>query len=78
MKYSVSIISNLLWFIETNSFKSNMKNVATLMVSRISEDTLELWKKVEVSFRLFCSEALYRKMWVSIRFWLMKSRMQRS
>ena len=44
-----------------NTFKGDVENLTTLMISSIYEDTLDLKKKVEVSLRKLCDEMLVQK-----------------
>ena len=44
-----------------NNFKSNVENVATLMISSMTEDILELRKKVDASFRVLANEGVVQK-----------------
>lgn len=48
------------WFRSTH-FKRDVENLATLMISKVDEDKLELTKKVEKSLRTLCDEALIQR-----------------
>ncbi len=59
--FDVELLKVLFMIKHVNSFKGDVENLTTLMISRISEDTLELKKKVEVSLRKLCDELLVQK-----------------
>lgn len=60
-EFDVEVLKVLFMVKHVNSFKSNVENITTLMVSRVTEDTLELRKKVEASFRLLANEGVVQK-----------------
>lgn len=59
--FDVELLKVLFMIKHVNTFKGNVENLTTLMISAISEDTLELKKKVEVSLRKLCDEMLVQK-----------------
>lgn len=59
--FDVDVLKVLFMIKHVNSFKGNVENVTALMVSSVSEDTLELRKKVEASFRLLANEGVVQK-----------------
>lgn len=59
--FDVDVLKILFMIKHVNSFKGNVENVTALMVSSVSEDTLELRKKVEASFRLLANEGVVQK-----------------
>lgn len=59
--FDVDVLKILFMIKHVNSFKGNVENVTALMVSNVSEDTLELRKKVEASFRLLANEGVVQK-----------------
>ena len=44
-----------------NTFKRNVENLTTLMISSVDEDRIDLSKKVEKSLRLLCDESYVQK-----------------
>ena len=59
--FDVELLKVLFMIKHVNTFKGDIENLTTLMISSISEDTLELKKKVEVSLRKLCDEMLVQK-----------------
>ena len=59
--FDVELLKVLFMIKHVNSFKGDVENLTTLMISSISEDTLELKKKVETSLRKLCDEMLVQK-----------------
>ncbi|MBR3244379.1 MAG: BREX system P-loop protein BrxC [Parasporobacterium sp.] len=59
--FDVELLKVLFMIKHVNTFKGDVENLTTLMISSISEDTLELKKKVEVSLRQLCDEMLVQK-----------------
>lgn len=60
-KFDVEVLKVLFMVKHVNNFKSNVENITTLMVSKVTEDTLELRKNVEASFRLLANEGVVQK-----------------
>lgn len=59
--FDVELLKVLFMIKHVNTFKGDVDNLTTLLISSISEDTLELKKKVEVSLRKLCDEMLVQK-----------------
>ncbi len=59
--FDVELLKVLFMIKHVNSFKGDIENLTTLMISSIYEDTLDLKKKVEVSLRKLCDEMLVQK-----------------
>ncbi len=59
--FDVELLKVLFMIKHVNTFKGDVENLTTLLISSISEDTLELKKKVEVSLRKLCDEMLVQK-----------------
>ena len=59
--FDVELLKVLFMIKHVNSFKGNIENLTTIMISSIYEDTLELKKKVEASLRKLCDEMLVQK-----------------
>lgn len=59
--FDVELLKVLFMIKHVNSFKGDVENLTTLMISSITEDTLELKKKVERSLRKLCDEFLVQK-----------------
>lgn len=59
--FDVELLKVLFMIKHVTSFKGNVENLTTLMISKISEDTLELRKKVEKSLRVLCDEMLVQR-----------------
>lgn len=59
--FDVELLKVLFMIKHVNTFKGDVENLTTLMISSIYEDTLELKKKVEVSLRKLCDEMLVQK-----------------
>ena len=53
--FDVEVLKVLFMIKHVNNFKSNVENVATLMISSMTEDILELRKKVDASFRVLAN-----------------------
>ena len=75
--FDVEVLKVLFMIKHVNNFKSNVENVATLMISSMTEDILELRKKVDASFRILANEGVVQKMVTNIHSLLMKNRMQK-
>lgn len=59
--FDVELLKVLFMIKHVTNFKGNVENLTTLMISKISEDTLELRKKVEKSLRVLCDEMLVQR-----------------
>ena len=59
--FDVEVLKVLFMIKHVNNFKSNVENVATLMISSMTEDILELRKKVDASFRILANEGVVQK-----------------
>ena len=59
--FDVELLKVLFMIKHVNTFKGDVENLTTLLISSIYEDTLELKKKVEVSLRKLCDEMLVQK-----------------
>ena len=59
--FDVEVLKVLFMIKHVNNFKSNVENVATLMISSMTEDILELRKKVDASFRVLANEGVVQK-----------------
>lgn len=59
--FDVELLKVLFLIKHVTTFKGDVQNLTTLMISSISEDTLELRKKVETSLRKLCDEMLVQK-----------------
>ena len=59
--FDVELLKVLFMIKHVNSFKGDVENLTTLMISSISEDTLELKKKVERSLQRLCDEWVVQK-----------------
>ena len=59
--FDVELLKVLFMIKHVNTFKGDIENLTTLMISSIYEDTLDLKKKVEVSLRKLCDEMLVQK-----------------
>ena len=59
--FDVELLKVLFMIKHVNTFKGDIENLTTLMISYIYEDTLDLKKKVEVSLRKLCDEMLVQK-----------------
>ena len=59
--FDVELLKVLFMIKHVNTFKGDVENLTTLMISSIYEDTLDLKKKVEVSLRKLCDEMLVQK-----------------
>lgn len=59
--FDVELLKVLFMIKHVNTFKGDIENLTTLMISSIYEDTLDLKKKVEVSLRKLCDELLVQK-----------------
>ena len=59
--FDVELLKVLFMIKHVNTFKGDVGNLTTLLISSIYEDTLELKKKVEVSLRKLCDEMLVQK-----------------
>ena len=59
--FDVEVLKVLFMIKHVNNFKSNVENVATLMISSMTEDILELRKKVDASFRILANEGVIQK-----------------
>ena len=59
--FDVELLKVLFMIKHVNTFKGDIENLTTLMISSIHEDTLDLKKKVEVSLRKLCDEMLVQK-----------------
>ena len=59
--FDVELLKVLFMIKHVNTFKGDVENLTTLLISSIYVDTLELKKKVEVSLRKLCDEMLVQK-----------------
>ena len=59
--FDVELLKVLFMIKHVNNFDGNVENLTTLMISSVSEDTLELKKKIEKSLRILCDEFLVQK-----------------
>lgn len=59
--FDVELLKVLFMIKHVNNFDGNVENLTTLMISSISEDTLELKKKIEGSLRKLCDEMLVQE-----------------
>ena len=59
--FDVELLKVLFMIKHVNNFDGNIENLTTLMISRITEDTLELSKKIEKSLRKLCDEMLVQR-----------------
>ena len=59
--FDVEVLKVLFMIKHVNNFKSNVEKVATLMISSMTEDILELRKKVDASFRVLANEGVVQK-----------------
>lgn len=59
--FDVELLKVLFMIKHVNTFKGDVENLTTLMITSISEDTLELKKKIEVSLRKLVDELLVQK-----------------
>ncbi|SNU04610.1 hypothetical protein SAMN06297422_101152 [Lachnospiraceae bacterium] len=59
--FDVELLKVLFMIKHVNSFKGDIENLTTLMVSNINEDVVELKKKIETSLRKLCDEMLVQK-----------------
>ena len=59
--FDVELLKVLFMIKHVNNFDGNVENLTTLMISRVTEDTLELSKKVEKSLRKLCDEMLVQR-----------------
>ena len=59
--FDVELLKVLFMIKHVSTFKGDVENLTTLMISSISEDTLELKKRVEASLRKLCDEMLVQK-----------------
>lgn len=59
--FDVELLKVLFMTKHVNSFKRDVENLTTLMISKVDEDRLDLTKKVEKSLRALCDEALIQK-----------------
>ncbi len=60
-EFDVEVLKVLFMVKHVNNFKSNTENITTLMISKVSEDTVELRRQVEKSFRLLSDEGVVQK-----------------
>lgn len=60
-EFDVELLKILFMTKYVENFPKDVENLTTLMVSNISDDRIELRKKVEVSLRLLCNEMLVQK-----------------
>ncbi len=60
-EFDVELLKVLFMIKHVNNFDGNVENLTTLMISSVSEDTLELKKKIEKSLRILCDEMLVQK-----------------
>ena len=59
--FDVELLKVLFMIKHVNNFDGNVENLTTLMISSISEDTLELKKRIEGSLRKLCDEMLVQE-----------------
>lgn len=59
--FDVELLKVLFMIKHVNNFSGNVENLTTLMISKVTEDTLELSKEVERSLRRLCDEMLVQK-----------------
>lgn len=59
--FDVELLKILFMIKHVNNFGGNVENLTTLMISKVTEDTLELSKKVEKSLRKLCDEMLVQR-----------------
>lgn len=59
--FDVELLKVLFMIKHVNNFDGNVENLTTLMITSISEDTLELKKKIEGSLRKLCDEMLIQE-----------------
>lgn len=59
--FDVELLKVLFMIKHVNNFDGNVENLTTLMISKVTEDTLELSKKVEKSLRKLCDEMLVQR-----------------
>lgn len=59
--FDVELLKVLFMIKHVNNFTGNVENLTTLMISSLTEDTLELKKKVETALRKLCDEMLVQK-----------------
>ena len=59
--FDVELLKVLFMIKHVNNFKRNVDNITTLMISKVTEDRLELRKQVEKSLRVLCDEYLVQK-----------------
>lgn len=59
--FDVELLKVLFMIKHVNNFDGNVENLTTLMICKVTEDTLELSKKVEKSLRKLCDEMLVQR-----------------
>ncbi len=59
--FDVELLKVLFMIKHVNNFDGNVENLTTLMIGKVTEDTLELSKKVEKSLRKLCDEMLVQR-----------------
>ncbi len=59
--FDVELLKVLFMIKHVNNFNGNVENLTTLMISKVTENTLELSRKVEKSLRKLCEEMLVQR-----------------